>query len=347
MADDGRAFFATKEALVPRDQQRRDHRRLRVRRRPPAADQHRSRLARLHRRRRTVQPARATRRTSASSRSARDGTDVFFSTYETLVDRGPERRVRQVLRRPHQRRLRQRTRPRCPAPRRTSATAPTARRRRRRRSPPAATSGPAATSSRSREAKKKKKKKKKAEAQEEQAEEAAMARRGAAMVDGRRMSEETTMDMTLKDQARRCCVAALAMASVASSPLWVSSAQAEEPAINEPRIRAQQHPGRRAPGRLLRAHVEHVVQPRRRWRRRSVHRTPALPARARDRHPLADRVHRQPARRAEVHAGRVHACPRARSTRRSASFEVDLGFYPLLPGLQHGDPARPGGPARP
>ena len=104
--------------------QRRDHRRLRVRRRPAAADHHRRRLARLHRRRRMFSLLGDPQNIGLESVSA-DGTDVYFSTYETLVA-GRERGLRQVLRRPHRRRLPQRTRTSCPAPRPTSATAPTA-----------------------------------------------------------------------------------------------------------------------------------------------------------------------------------------------------------------------------
>ena len=95
------------------------------------------------------------------------------------------------------------------------------------------------------------------------------------MIDGRPMSEETKMDKTFRTRLT-LLVAAMAMATALFAAM-VSSAQAEEPAINDLEFVPSSTQAGGHPDVFFRAHVEHVVQPRSRWRRRSLPHTPALP----------------------------------------------------------------------
>ena len=128
MADDGRTFFATKDSLVPRDNNGAITDVYEYAGGRPQLISSGLRLARLHRRRRTLHPPPGTRRPPGSRRSAQTA-PTSTSRPSTRSSTGPQRGVRQVLRRPHQRRLRAAEPRRCPAPPRTSATAPTAHRR--------------------------------------------------------------------------------------------------------------------------------------------------------------------------------------------------------------------------
>ncbi len=89
----------------PARPERQNHRRLRVRRRPAAADQLRSRLARLHRRLGTPQPLLRPGKHRARGGQPRRHRRLLLDLRNPGRG-GPQRPVRQVLRRPQRRRLR-------------------------------------------------------------------------------------------------------------------------------------------------------------------------------------------------------------------------------------------------
>ena len=307
MADDGRAFFATKEALVPRDTNG-DHRCLRVRRRPPAAD-HAGSAPRLHRRLGSdlasrPMPTAVSRRSATTDRRllldlrnarGRDHNGEFVKFYDARTGGGfaenPELGPCAAADECHG----------------ADSSAPP---------PPATASGNSGPSG---NVKPHQRNKKKGRSQRRNT------TRSGAMDGGR----SNTGDRRCEGTSSR---AEAAPTALLVSPRWAWLGPAERPL--EPGFELPSHPqhlsGRRPSG------CHHPPRSR-----QARHRSPGTLRKeclaADYRYPLAVRVHRQPARRPEMHAHRIHIhCPSDSQVGVSPSGIGGAGA--LRSALQHGDP---------